>query len=288
MSKVQNNAILLIHCPDQKGIVAAITDFLHSNSGNVVSLEQHVDPSLGHFFMRVAWELDGFSIPKNKIDDYFNTLVASKFSMSWQLKFSEPKQRMAIFVSKASHCFYDILQRHYSGEWHVDIPVIISNHDKLQPVAERFGIDFQVFSITKETKAAQEAAEKALLQELNVDFIVLARYMQILSDDFCGSFPNQIINIHHSFLPAFKGARPYHSAYARGVKVIGATSHYVTSDLDEGPIIAQDVVSVSHRDDPQALVRKGKDVEKRVLSNAIRAQLEHKVLPFGNKTIVFE
>ncbi|MGH1437778.1 MAG: formyltetrahydrofolate deformylase [Lewinella sp.] len=284
---MQATAVLLIHCPDQKGIVAAITDFLHNNDGNVISLEQHVDPNLGHFFMRVEWELTGFGISADKIEDYFATLVGNKFGMSWQLHFTDRKPRMAIFVSKASHCFYDILQRYSSGEWDVEIPVVISNHEALGPIAERFGIDFKVFPINKANKAEQEALEKELIKELNVDFIVLARYMQILSDDFCGSFPNRIINIHHSFLPAFKGARPYHSAYERGVKIIGATSHYVTPDLDEGPIIAQDVTHVSHRDDPRELVRKGKDIEKRVLSQAIRAQLEHKILPFGNKTIVF-
>ncbi|MEL7222666.1 MAG: formyltetrahydrofolate deformylase, partial [Bacteroidota bacterium] len=205
----------------------------------------------------------------------------------WKLAFTDVKSRMALFVSKASHCFYDILQRYKSGEWQVEIPVIISNHASLGSIAESFGIDFQVVPITKDTKAEQEAKEIKLLRKLNVDFVVLARYMQILSDDFCRQFPNQIINIHHSFLPAFKGARPYHSAYERGVKIIGATSHYVTSDLDEGPIIAQDVTHVSHRDAPKELVRKGKDIEKRVLSQAIRAQLEHKILPFGNKTVVF-
>lgn len=284
---IQATAVLLIHCPDQKGIVAAVTDFLHNNDGNVISLEQHVDPNLGHFFMRVEWELTGFGISADKIEDYFATLVGNKFGMSWQLHFTDRKPRMAIFVSKASHCFYDILQRYSSGEWDVEIPVVISNHEALGPIAERFGIDFKVFPINKANKSEQEALEKELIKELNVDFIVLARYMQILSDDFCASFPNRIINIHHSFLPAFKGARPYHSAYERGVKVIGATSHYVTPDLDEGPIIAQDVTHVSHRDDPRELVRKGKDIEKRVLSQAIRAQLEHKILPFGNKTIVF-
>lgn len=283
----QATAVLLIHCPDQKGIVAAVTDFLHSNNGNIISLEQHVDPNLGHFFMRVAWELSGFSIVRDKMDDYFATLVGNKFNMAWQLHFTDRKPRMAVFVSKASHCFYDILQRYSSGEWQVEIPIIISNHEALGPIAQQFGIDFRVFPINRQNKAEQEAAEAALIRELNIDFIVLARYMQILSDDFCNSFPNQIINIHHSFLPAFKGARPYHSAYERGVKVIGATSHYVTSDLDEGPIIAQDVTHVSHRDSPDELIRKGKDIEKRVLSQAIRAQLEHKILPFGNKTIVF-
>ena len=284
---IQATAVLLIHCPDQKGIVAAVTDFLHNNDGNVISLEQHVDPNLGHFFMRVEWELTGFSISAEKIEDYFATLVGNKFGMSWQLHFTDRKPRMAIFVSKASHCLYDILQRYSSGEWQVEIPVIVSNHDALGPIAERFGIDFKVFTINKTNKDEQEELEKKLIKELKIDFIVLARYMQILSDEFCASFPNQIINIHHSFLPAFKGARPYHSAYERGVKVIGATSHYVTPDLDEGPIIAQDVTHVSHRDDPTELVRKGKDIEKRVLSQAIRAQLEHKILPFGNKTIVF-
>ncbi len=280
-------AVLLIHCPDQKGIVAAVTDFLQHNNGNVISLEQHVDPNLAHFFMRVEWELAGFTIEREKIEDYFSTLVARRFGMSHQLHFTDRNPRMAIFVSKASHCFYDILQRYSSGEWQVEIPIIISNHESLGPIAERFGIDYRVFPITKQTKAEQEEQELALLRELDVDFVVLARYMQILSDDFCAQLPNQIINIHHSFLPAFKGARPYHSAYERGVKVIGATSHYVTSDLDEGPIIAQDVTHVSHRDEPKELVRKGKDIEKRVLSQAIRAQLEHKILPFGNKTIVF-
>ncbi|MEM1215718.1 MAG: formyltetrahydrofolate deformylase [Bacteroidota bacterium] len=280
-------AVLLIHCPDQKGIVAAVSDFLHSNQGNVISLEQHVDATLAHFFMRVEWELAGFAIPRDKIEDYFSTLVGNKFSMSWQLHLTDRKPRMALFVSKASHCLYDILQRYSSGEWQVEIPVIVSNHESLGPIAERFGIDYRVFPITKATKAEQEAKEVELLRALDVDFIVLARYMQILSDNFCAQFPNQIINIHHSFLPAFKGARPYHSAYERGVKIIGATSHYVTSDLDEGPIIAQDITHVSHRDAPTELVRKGKDIEKRVLSQAIRSQLEHKILPFGNKTIVF-
>lgn len=280
-------AVLLIHCPDQKGIVATVTDFLHNNNGNIISLEQHVDPNLGHFFMRVAWDLVGFTIARDKIEDYFATLVGNKFGMAWQLHFTDRKPRMAVFVSKASHCFYDILQRYSSGEWQVEIPVIISNHEALGPIAAQFGIDFRVFAINGKNKAEQEAAETALIRELNIDFIVLARYMQILSDDFCASFPNQIINIHHSFLPAFKGARPYHSAYERGVKVIGATSHYVTPDLDEGPIIAQDVTHVSHRDSPDELIRKGKDIEKRVLSQAIRAQLEHKILPFGNKTVVF-
>ena len=281
-------AVLLIHCPDQTGLVAAVTDFLHKNHGNIISLDQHVDRNIGQFFMRVEWELNGFLIPADKIDEYFGTLLGKRFQMSWQLHLSEKPIRMAVFVSKASHCLYDILQRYVSSEWQVEIPVIISNHAGLGYIAERFGIDFKVFEINDSNKAEQEQAQKALMAELNIDFMVLARYMQILSDDFVAAFPNRIINIHHSFLPAFKGARPYHSAYERGVKVIGATSHYVTADLDEGPIIAQDVESVTHRDSVEDLIRKGKDIEKRVLSQAIWWHLQHRILPYRNRTIVFE
>lgn len=284
----KNTAILLMHCPDQMGLVAAVTDFLHKNNGNVITLDQHVDREAQHFFMRVEWELEGFMIPKEKIADYFGTLIGTRFRMKWQLHFSDHLPRMAIFVSKASHCLYDILQRYSSGEWAVEIPVIIANHDNLRYIAERFEIPFRVFAIDSNNKAAQEQAEIALMRELDIDFIVLARYMQILSDDFVSTFPNQIINIHHSFLPAFKGARPYHSAFARGVKIIGATGHYVTADLDEGPIIAQDVTQVTHRDAIDDLIRKGKDIEKRVLSQAIWLQIQRKILPFGNRTVVFD
>lgn len=283
-----NTAILLMHCPDRTGLVAAVTDFLQRNNGNILSLDQHVDRENKRFFMRVEWELEHFQIPEEKIDDFFGTLIGNKFDMEWQLHFSKHKPRIAIFVSKMSHCLYDILQRYVSGEWQVEIPVIISNHDGLKYIADRFEIDFKVFPITKENKAAQEKAEIALLEDLNIDLIVLARYMQILSDDFVSQFPNQIINIHHSFLPAFKGAKPYHSAYKRGVKIIGATSHYVTADLDEGPIIAQDVKKVSHKDSIKDLVRKGKDLEKVVLSNAIWLEVQRKILPYQNKTFVFE
>ncbi len=281
-------AILLIHCPDQTGLVAAVTDFLHRNNGNVISLDQYVDQQAKRFFMRVEWELEGFAIPEEKIDDYFGTLIGQKYGMEWQLHFSGHRPRMAIFVSKMSHCLYDILQRCNSGEWPVEIPLIISNHDNLRYIAERFDIPFQVSPIDKHNKAAQEQKEIALLQSLDIDFIVLARYMQILSDEFVQTFPNRIINIHHSFLPAFKGARPYHSAYNRGVKVIGATSHYVTADLDEGPIIEQDVRRISHKDSVQDLIRIGKDLEKVVLARAIWLEIQHKILPFRNKTIVFD
>ncbi len=282
-----DTAVLLIHCPDQKGIVAATTDFLLKNNGNVIDIEQHVDRLNNHFFMRVEWDLEGFLIPKEKMEDYFSTLIAQRFKMNWQLHFTSQKLRMAIFVSKMSHCLYDILQRYMSGEWAVEIPLIIGNHENLKYIAERFEIDFYHFPIAKATKAAQETKEIALLKEKQIDFIVLARYMQILSDDFVKVFPNRIINIHHSFLPAFKGAKPYHAAYQRGVKIIGATSHYVTADLDEGPIIAQSVKEVSHNDTIQDLIRKGKNLEKVVLSEAIWAQLQHKILPYQNRTIVF-
>lgn len=279
---------MLIHCPDQMGIVASVTDFLHKNNGNIISLEQHVDRAEKRFFMRVEWVLEDFAIPEEKIDDFFGTLIGNKYKMQWQLHFTHRKPRMAIFVSKASHCLYDILQRYMSGEYQVDIPAIIGNHDSLQHIADRFGIPFYQFTINKENKAEQELKEIELIKTLAVDFIVLARYMQILSDHFVRQFPNQIINIHHSFLPAFKGARPYHSAFERGVKIIGATSHYVTADLDEGPIIAQDVTRVSHKDSVEDLVRRGKDLEKLVLSQAIWQEIQYKILPYKNKTIIFD
>lgn len=282
-----NSAILLIHCPDQPGLVALVTEFVHKNRGNILSLDQHVDHDLAHFFMRIEWDLTGFVIPKDKIGEYFSTLIGATYNMQWQLKFTEHKPRMVLFVSKASHCLYDILQRFGTGEFNCEIPAIVSNHQQLKYIADRFDIPFHHLPITKETKEEQEQKTIALLEELETDFVVLARYMQILSDNFCTRYSHRIINIHHSFLPAFKGARPYQSAFNRGVKLIGATSHYVTADLDEGPIIAQDVERVSHRDGISDLKRIGKDVEKRVLSRAIYLQLQHRVLPFGNRTVIF-
>lgn len=287
MASSKSTAILLTHCPDQKGIVAATTDFLHKNNGNIIDIEQHVDRADGQFFMRVEWELGGFLIPKEKIEDYFGTLIGERFRMNWELQFTDRRPRMAIFVSKMSHCLYDMLQRYVSGEWDVEIPLVLSNHSNLEYLADRFDIPFAHFPISKANKAEQEAKELALLEENEVDFVVLARYMQILSDDFVKNFPNQIINIHHSFLPAFKGAKPYHQAYSRGVKIIGATSHYVTADLDEGPIIAQGVKEVSHYDNIEDLVRKGKNLEKLVLSDAIHAKIQHRILAYKNRTIVF-
>lgn len=283
----KNTAILLIFCPDKQGILATVTEFLNKNNGNIIYLDQHVDREEKIFYMRTEWELDGFAIPSDKIGEYFNTLIASKLEMQWKLYFSEIAPKMALFVSKMPHCLFDILARYTAGEWDVNIPVIISNHEKLRPVAQRFGIDFFCFPITKENKAEQEQKEIELLKENKIDFIVLARYMQIISEDFVSKFPNKIINIHHSFLPAFAGAKPYHAAHKRGVKIIGATSHYITTDLDAGPIIEQDVTHCSHVDTIQNLIRKGRDLEKIVLSNAVYKHLQRKILVFNNRTVVF-
>jgi formyltetrahydrofolate deformylase len=283
----RNTAILLIHCPDRQGILATVTEFLNRNNGNIIYLDQHVDREEQIFYMRVEWELDGFSIPKEKIGEYFNTLIAVQLQMAWKLFFSEENQRMALFVSQMPHCLFDILSRYTAGEWDIEIPLIISNHRKLEPVANRFGIEFFYFPMDDENKATQESKELELLMQKQVDFIVLARYMQIISPEFVKQYPNRIINIHHSFLPAFAGTKPYHAAHARGVKIIGATSHYVTSELDGGPIIEQDVARCSHVDTVENLVRKGRDLEKIVLSHAVYKHLQHKILVYGNRTVVF-
>jgi formyltetrahydrofolate deformylase len=277
----------LIHCPDQKGILAAVTQFLNENKGNIIYLDQNVDRAESIFFMRVEWELDLFAIPKEKIAEYFETLFAKKFNLQFTLHFSNERPRMALFVSKMSHCMFDILARYMAAEWVVDIPVIVSNHNDLKPIAERFGIEFYCFPKNGANKEEQEIKEIELLKEKKIDLIVLGRYMQVLSDKFVSNFPNQIINIHHSFLPAFAGAKPYHAAHERGVKIIGATSHYVTADLDAGPIIAQDVVRISHVDSIESLVRKGRDLEKIVLSEAVYKHLQRKILVFNNRTIIF-
>ena len=284
----KNSAILLIHCQDKPGIVVAITDFIHNNGGNILYLDQHVDSERGVFFMRIEWDIENFAIQREKIAEYFETLVGSRYQMTSQLHFSDTKLRMALFVSKMSHCFYDLLARYECGELNVEIPVIISNHTDLQQAAERLNIDFYCISITKENKKAQEQKQKELLEQYKIDFIVLARYMQVLSDDFVKDYPQQIINIHHSFLPAFPGGRPYHSAYERGVKIIGATSHYVTAELDAGPIIEQDVVHVSHKDSVEDMVRIGRDLEKIVLARAVRHHVHNDLLVYENRTVVFE
>jgi formyltetrahydrofolate deformylase len=285
---IDNTAILLIHCPDKPGILASVTEFINTNKGNILYLDQWVNYEENIFFMRIEWDLTDFLIPREKINEYFGTMFAVRFEMRYYLHFKNVKPRMAIFVSKIPHCLYDMLARYASGVWNVEIPVIVSNHPDLQTIAERFGIEYRYFPVTKENKTKQEAAELALLKEYNIDFVVLARYMQVLSDNFIQHFPNAIINIHHSFLPAFMGAKPYHAAHARGVKIIGATSHYVTADLDAGPIIEQDVVNITHKDTVERLVRKGQDLEKIVLSRGVTKHIEHKILAYNNRTVVFD
>lgn len=280
-------AQLLLYCPDKQGILAEVTDFITVNKGNIIYLDQYVDHAENVFFMRISWDLDGFLIPKEKIEDYFNTLYAQKYQMTFRLYFSGMKPKMAIFVSKMSHCLYDMLARYTAGEWNVEIPLIISNHPELEHIGRRFDIPFYVFPVNKENKEEQECAEMELLARHQVNFIVLARYMQIVSERMIEAYPNRIINIHHSFLPAFIGAKPYHAAFERGVKIIGATSHYVTTELDAGPIIEQEIVRITHKDTIADLVNKGKDLEKIVLSRAVQKHIERKVLVYKNKTVIF-
>lgn len=282
-----NTAKLLIQCEDQVGIIAQVTNYIKTHNGNITSLEQHVDEVNGVFFMRLTWDMQDFNIAKEQIKQRFDNQIGKAYGMQTELYFSEQVPRLAVFVSKLSHCLYDILYRIESGEWKAELPLIISNHPHMQEIADRFGIDYYHIPITKANKAEQEKIEKDLLEKYEIDLVILARYMQILSDDFVSVYENRIINIHHSFLPAFPGARPYHSAFERGVKIIGATSHYVTKDLDEGPIIAQDVIRISHHDAPKDLVKKGKDLEKLVLSRAVSAHLDRRILVRENKTVVF-
>lgn len=281
-------AILLMHCADQQGLVAAISDFIARNQGNIVYLDQHVDERRGIFFMRIEWDLARFRLAPAAIDAAFDEAIGQRFKMHWTLSFSDDVPRIAIMVSRLPHCLYDLLSRWQSGEWRVEIPLIISNHDDLRGVAEQFGVPYLVFPITPENKTHQEQRLLELLREQRIDLVVLARYMQILSPQVIADYPNRIINIHHSFLPAFPGARPYHSAHARGVKIIGATSHYATAELDAGPIIAQDVVPITHRDPVEELVRKGRDLEKLVLARAVWAHVQRKVLCYENRTVIFD
>ncbi|MCX7882182.1 MAG: formyltetrahydrofolate deformylase [Brevinematales bacterium] len=280
-------AILLLSCPDQKGIVAEIASFIYQYDGNIVHSDQHTDFETNTFFMRIEWELTGFRISREKIAQAFS-FIADKFQMQWRLVFSDEVPRVAIMVSKFDHCLYDLLLKWQSKEIRMEIPLIVSNHEDLRPVAEYYKIPYFCFPVTPETKKSVEEKEIALFQEYKVDTVVLARYMQVLSSEFIAVYPHRIINIHHSFLPAFVGAKPYHQAYARGVKLIGATSHYVTEELDNGPIIVQDVINVSHRDSLSDMINKGKEVEKRVLSRAVKLHVENKVLVFHNKTVVFD
>ena len=285
----EGKAILLLHCPDRQGIITDVTGFITQNHGNIVYLDQYVDILEKRLFMRIEWELAGFLIPRERIRQEVDARFAGRYDMESNVYFSDERPRMAIFVSKMSHCLYDLLARYYAGEWEVDIPCIVSNHEELRGVAEQFGIPFHVWSIApdKSNREEVERAEMELMERERISFIVLARYMQIISDEMIARYPHHIINIHHSFLPAFVGARPYHQAYERGVKIIGATSHYVTRDLDAGPIIEQDVVRISHKDTPDSLVLKGRDLEKIVLSRAVTKHIERKIPTYKNRTVVF-
>jgi formyltetrahydrofolate deformylase len=283
---MKNSAVLLISCPDRKGEVATIADFVYRHNGNILHADEHGDEESGLFLMRVEFDPKDFDIDLADFGRHFAP-IAETFAMNWHLAQTWQRPRMVVFVSKYDHCLVDLLYRHQSGELACEIPLIISNHPDTQPIAEFYKIPFAVIPVTKDNKVQAEAQTYALLETHRPDFIVLARYMQILSNEFVSRYPNRIINIHHSFLPAFIGGRPYHQAFERGVKLIGATSHYVTQELDDGPIIEQDVVRVSHRDTVDDLIRKGRDLEKIVLSRAVRLHVENRVLVYGNKTVVF-
>ena len=278
---------LVIQCPDQKGIIAEVTQFIYSHKGNILYIDQYVDRENKAFFMRLESEFNGDLQAIEQFQQAFADGPSEKYQMTWSLYPQEKKPRMALFVSKYDHCLYDLLGRFKSGELEVEIPFILSNHPDLQPIAESFGIPYYHVPVTKDTIAQAEEQQLALLKQHNVSFIVLARYMQIVSPKLINEYPNNIINIHHSFLPAFPGAKPYHSAFERGVKIIGATSHYVTEELDAGPIIKQDVAHVSHTHSVSQLVAKGRDLEKIVLARAVKNHIAHKVMVYGNKTIVF-
>jgi formyltetrahydrofolate deformylase len=279
-------ATLLVSCRDRTGLVAALSEFVFKNGGNILDADQHAEVETGLFFMRLRWELGAFRLSRAEIDAAMRALGA-RFDLAWELTYSDVRPRVAVFASKAPHCLYDLLLAHQLGELRGDLVLVISNHELLQPVAGHFGVPFVHVPVDLRDRAAAEAAQEKLLAENGVDLVVLARYMQILSPGFVARWPSRIINIHHSFLPAFVGAKPYHQAKARGVKVIGATAHYVTSELDQGPIIEQDVCRVSHRDEVDELMRKGGELERRVLTHAVRMHLERRVLVSGNRTIVF-
>jgi len=279
-------ATLLITCPDRRGIVAAMAQVLYGHGVNILDSDQHTDLVASIFFQRLRVDLSEMQVDRSGLERAIQE-VADRLGMTWRIAYAEQKPKVAIFVSKQDHCLYDLLLRHRAGELQGDIALIISNHGAARPIAENFGIDFHLFPITKETKRSQEESELELLESSQIDLVVMARYMQILSAEFLESFSGSVINIHHSFLPAFMGGRPYHQAFERGVKLIGATAHYATKDLDEGPIIEQDVVRTSHRDSVSDLVRKGRDVERVVLSKAVRWHLDGRIVRYGNKTVVF-
>ncbi|MFZ6003604.1 MAG: formyltetrahydrofolate deformylase [Actinomycetota bacterium] len=279
--------ILLVACPDRPGIVAAVASFVAAHGGNVIDLQQHTDHTDSAFFQRVEFELDHFDLERAQIVDAFAP-VAEQYSMRWSLRFSDERQRLAVLASKEPHCLQDVLNRWHTGELPVDVVAVVSNHPHHEDLAAWFGVAHHHLPILDGAKADQEAAVRAVLREHEVDLVVLARYMQVLSPEFCAEWPDRIINIHHSFLPAFQGARPYHQAHERGVKLVGVTAHYATPELDDGPIIDQDVIRVTHRDDVDDLRRKGRDLEVTVLARALRAHVSHRVLVYGRRTVVFD
>ena len=279
-------AVLLVSCPDRKGLVASLAQLLYGHGANILDADQHTDAQARMFFQRIHFDTNELHVDRRALEAAIDE-VAGRFDMAWRLHFAAEHKRVAIFVSKYDHCLWDLLLRHRAGELDCEIPLVVSNHPDLAPVAEQFGIEYRVFPIAKDTKREQEEREAALLEERGIDLVVLARYMQVLSGEFIARFPARIINIHHSFLPAFMGSRPYHRAYERGVKRIGATAHYATTDLDEGPIIEQDVIRVTHADGVPDLVRKGRDVERAVLARAVRWHLEDRILVCHNRCIVF-
>lgn len=287
MPEKSEQAVLLTHSPDRPGLLRAIIDFISRYGGNIHEMQHCIDMDDKVTFVRVKWEMEKFSIPKEEFSERFQEEVASEFDIKFDIFFTGRVLRMAVFVSKLPHCLSDIIYRLRVREWNVEVPLIISNHLNLKPVADRYGMDFYVFSDVENNKEEVEASQLGLLADYKVDFIVLARYMQILSENFVSHYKNKIINIHHSFLPAFPGARPYHNAYKRGVKIVGATSHYVTEDLDSGPIIEQDVIRVNYNDSIDDLVRKGEDLEKQVLSTAIWSHINREILIYKNRTIMF-
>jgi formyltetrahydrofolate deformylase len=284
---VKNTAILLIDCPDRKGIVAAIGEFLYRHNANILHADQHQDAERSLFLMRVEWDLKDFRLDAAEFTRKFGP-VAEKFAMRWRLELSALPHRVALFVSKYDHCLVDLLYRHQSGELPCDIPLVVSNHPDAKRWAEFYGVPFHLIPVDAGNKADAERKQLELLHDHKIDLVVLARYMQVLSPDFVARYPRRVINVHHSFLPAFMGAKPYHRAFERGVKLIGATSHYVTEDLDEGPIIEQEVVRVSHRDGLDDLLQKGRDLEKVVLSRAVRWHIDHRILAYAHKTVVFD
>ncbi|WP_310426947.1 formyltetrahydrofolate deformylase [Chamaesiphon sp. VAR_48_metabat_135_sub] len=281
-------ATLLFSCPDRRGLVAKLANFIYANGGNIIHADHHTDFNAGLFISRIEWQIEGFNLPRDLIAPAFGA-IAQPLGGTYEIHFSDAVPRMAIWVSRQNHCLLDLIWRQQAGEFLAEIPLIISNHPDLESIAQQFGIDYHYLPITKDNKQEQQQRQLALLDEYKIDLVILAKYMQIISPEFIDAFPSHnIINIHHSFLPAFVGANPYHKAYERGVKIIGATGHYITSELDAGPIIEQDVVRVTHRDDVDDLIRKGKDLERIVLARAVRHHLQNRVLVYGNKTVVFD